>query len=60
MRILGKAMTTLAKPDLYMLFKLHAHARGTLVDTTNQADTIFAPDTAVTPFDSDRIIADYL
>jgi hypothetical protein len=60
MRIVGKAMTTLAKPDLYTLFELHALARGTLVDTTDQADTIFAPDTGVTPFDSDRIIADYM
>jgi hypothetical protein len=60
MWILGKAMTTLAKPDLYTLFELHAQARGALVDTRNQADTIFAPDTGVTPFDSDRIVADYL
>jgi len=53
-------MTTLAKPDLYTLFELHALARGTLVDTTDQADTIFATDTGVTPLDSDRIVADYV
>ena len=60
MRILGKAMTTLVKPDLYTLFELHARARGVLVDTKDAADTIFAPDARITPFDIDVIVAEYL
>lgn len=58
--LMGKAMTTLRKPDLYNLFMLHAKARGELVDTKEQADTIYAVDEGVTPYDIEQIMAEYL
>ncbi|MGO4732678.1 TerD family protein [Paenibacillus sp. 2KB_22] len=58
--LMGKAMTTLRKPDLYDLFMLHAKARGVLVDTKDQADTIYAVDEGVTPYDIEKIMAEYL
>lgn len=58
--LMGKAMTTLRKPDLYDLFMLHAKARGELVDTKDQADTIYAVDEGVTPYDIEQIMAEYL
>lgn len=58
--LMGRAMTTLRKPDLYDLFMLHAKARGELVDTKDQADTIYAVDEGVTPYDIEQIMAEYL
>ncbi|MGN7414660.1 TerD family protein [Paenibacillus sp. SAF-068] len=58
--LMGKAMTTLRKPHLYDLFMLHAKARGELVDTKDQADTIYAVDEGVTPYDIEQIMAEYL
>ncbi|MEC0123252.1 TerD family protein [Paenibacillus pabuli] len=58
--LMGKAMTTLRKPDLYDLFMLHAKARGQLVDTKEQADTIYAVDEGMTPYDIEQIMAEYL
>lgn len=58
--LMGKAITTLRKPDLYDLFMLHAKARGELVDTKDQADTIYAVDEGVTPYDIEQIMAEYL
>ncbi|MEO2256121.1 TerD family protein [Paenibacillus amylolyticus] len=58
--LMGKAMTTLRKPDLYDLFMLHAKARGELVDTKDQADTIYSVDQGVTPYDIEKIMAEYL
>ncbi|KAJ3198244.1 hypothetical protein HK101_007765 [Irineochytrium annulatum] len=58
--LMGKAMTTLRKPDLYDMFMLHAKARGELVDTKDQADTIYAVDEGVTPYDIEQIMAEYL
>jgi hypothetical protein len=61
MTLMGRAMTTMTKPDLYELFSLHAQARGTLVNEAAQADTIFAPQVGtVTPFDQAVIKAEYL
>lgn len=60
MVFMGKAMTTLQKPDLYDLFMLHAKARGELVDHEDQADTIFSEDKGVTPFDIEQIMAEFL
>ncbi|GAB4108846.1 MAG: TerD family protein [Roseiflexaceae bacterium] len=59
MLLMGQAMTTLVKPDLYELFALHAAARGTPAPRES-ADTIFAPDGGVTPFDTAVILAEYL
>jgi hypothetical protein len=60
MVLMGKAMTTLRKPDLYDLFMLHAKARGESVDTEDQEETIFSVEHGVTPFDIERIMADYV
>ncbi|WP_145150675.1 TerD family protein [Paenibacillus xylanexedens] len=60
MVLMGKALTTLRKPDLYDLFMLHVKARGELVDTIDQADTIYSVDQGVTPYDIEQIMAEYL
>ncbi|WNC15634.1 TerD family protein [Brevibacillus brevis] len=60
MVLMGKAMTSLRKPDLYDLFSLHARARGTAADTPEQADAIFSVEKGVTPFDIEQIMAEYL
>lgn len=60
MVLMGKAMTTLRKPDLYDLFILHAKARGESVDTADQAETIFSVERGVTPFDIEQIMAEYV
>lgn len=58
--LLLRALSSLRKPDLHMLFTLHARARGELVDEASTADTVFSPHAGVTPFDVDRIRADFL
>ncbi|MGE6576907.1 TerD family protein [Paenibacillus xylanexedens] len=60
MVLMGKALTNLRKPDLHDLFMLHAKARGELVDTIDQADTIYSVDQGVTPYDIEHIMAEYL
>ncbi|MEK4363098.1 TerD family protein [Paenibacillus sp. FSL M8-0212] len=60
MVLMGKALTNLRKPDLHDLFMLHAKARGELVDTIDQADTIYSVDRGVTPYDIEQIMAEYL
>lgn len=60
MVLMGKAMSTLQKPDLHDLFTLHAKARGQLVALADEADTIFSVDQGVTPFDLEEIMAEYL
>lgn len=60
MVLIGKAMTTLQKPDLYDLFMLHAQARGEVVATADQASSIFSVDEGVTPYDIEQIMAEYL
>lgn len=58
--LMGKAITSLHKPHLYDLFKLHARARGTLVENKDEADIIFSVDEGVTPFQQDEILSMYL
>jgi stress response protein SCP2 len=58
--LVAKAMTSLVKPDLYTLFRLHAEARGQLVAQVDQADTIFGIDNGITPTDTDRIVGEFL
>ncbi|RUS47045.1 TerD family protein [Cohnella sp. AR92] len=60
MALMGQAMTGLRKPDLYDLFRLHAKARGELVESAEQAESIFAVDRGVTPYDIERIMSEYL
>jgi hypothetical protein len=56
----GKSLTSLTKPTLYDLFMLHARARGTLVEVQNEADTIFSLNEGITPFENEKIIAEFL
>ena len=60
-----RALTQRAWPSLYTLFALHAQARGALVPSEAAADMVFAlggepSQQRVTPFDLDRIRADFL
>jgi hypothetical protein len=57
----GRAMTSLRRPDLYELFSLHAAARGQLVADPDRADTVFGTDYGtLTAFDQEKIRAEYL
>ena len=60
MSLIGKAMTDLQQPTLEQLFKLHALARGELVSTAEQADSVFSIEQGITPFDIDTIAARFL
>ncbi|MDY3552901.1 TerD family protein [Gemmata sp. JC717] len=55
-----RALTGLRKTDLYTLFALHARARGEAVQSPEHARTVFAVDQGVTPFDLDRIAAEFM
>ncbi|MGI2297706.1 TerD family protein [Paenibacillus sp. GXUN7292] len=57
---MGKAMTAMAKPNLYDLFRLHALARGELVERAEEAQTVFSPQHGITPFDVEAIMASFL
>jgi hypothetical protein len=58
--LIGMAMTTLEKATLYELFELHAQARGTLVDKAEAAETVFAEHQGITPFDIEKIMAEFM
>lgn len=60
MVLMGKALTSLVKPNLYDLFKLHIEARGELCVNIEEADLIFSMDKGITPFDLDLIVSEYL
>jgi hypothetical protein len=60
MSLMGQAMSRLRKPDLHDLFRLHAVARGEIVEDREQAESIFAVDGGVTPFDIEEIMGEYL
>lgn len=55
-----RAMTQLRKTDLHTLFSLHIRARGEEVANIESAQVIFAADHGITPFDLDRITAEYM
>lgn len=58
---MGKAFTTLNKPNLYDLFVLHAKARGKIVKDKESADTVFGLyEGNVTPFDIEKITSEYI
>ena len=48
------------KVTLFELFSFHGQARGKLVETREEADTVFAWDGDVTPFDVSVINSDYI
>ena len=54
-----QSLVTLKKPSLYDLFLLHARARGFLVETPEQAETVFSVATG-TPFRLDEIGSQFL
>ncbi len=54
-----RAITQLRKSDLHTLFDLHVRAHGEAVADAASAETVFAVDCGITPFDWDRIAAEY-
>jgi hypothetical protein len=56
--LMVRSMTTLRKTNLETLFGLHVRARGFVVDSPEKAETVFAVDRGLTPFDLDRIAAE--
>lgn len=56
---MGKAICGLVRPTLYDLFSIHAEVRG-VPGRREGADTVFAVDEGVTPFDRDRIMSEFL
>jgi stress response protein SCP2 len=57
--LLGKAFTNIHKPTLFDLLSLHVEARGTLVETQDEADVVFSVE-AGTPFELDRIASEFM
>jgi hypothetical protein len=55
-----RAITGLRKPSLHTLFDLHIKARGRMVAAVEEAETVFAVNQGITPFDLDRIAAEFL
>ena len=60
MGLMLQAMLNLVKPSLHTLFALHVDARGRRVEDRSQAETIFAADEGITPFDAPRILSEFL
>jgi hypothetical protein len=54
-----RSLVEMKKPNLYDLFRLHAQARGTVVVTAEEADTVFSVGSG-TPFRLDEIAAQYM
>ncbi|CAB3722539.1 hypothetical protein LMG3458_04092 [Achromobacter deleyi] len=55
-----RSLMTRPQPDLHTLFTLHAQARGRIVDDAQAARTVFGVHGGITPFDTDRIRAEFL
>ncbi|WP_411346560.1 cytoplasmic protein [Paenibacillus sp. WLX1005] len=60
LQMLGHAFSDLRRPMLSELFTLHAQARGTLVERMEDADTIFAMEQGITPYETDMILAEFM
>lgn len=58
--LMMRAIQGLQKTTLHTLFDLHIRARGQKVAKKEEACTVFAMDEGITPFDQDRIMAEYL
>jgi hypothetical protein len=58
--LMVRAMTQLRKTDLHTLFDLHVRSRGQAVLDRAEAQTVFAVDEGIVPFDLDRISAEYM
>jgi hypothetical protein len=50
LQLTAQAMTSLKKPNLYDLFRMHVDARGEFVDNKEEADVVFSVDEGITPF----------
>jgi len=58
---IGRAIVELNKPNLFDLFLMHAEARGIVVETKQEADSVFDVfDGTITAFDADKILSDFL
>lgn len=57
---LGKAITELNKPNLFDLFSMHMEARGKQVSDKDDAQTVFGLYEGITPFDTDKILSEFL
>lgn len=55
-----RALVHTPRPDLETLFDLHVRARGERVVSPLQAQSVFAPDQGITPFDTDLIRSQFL
>jgi len=55
-----QAIAETKKANLLELFEMHQEARGTKVDSAEEAETVFSVGTGITPFDTDKIIAEFL
>ncbi|WP_322906091.1 TerD family protein [Paenibacillus campi] len=60
LQMLGHAFTNLRRPMLAELFRLHAEARGKVVEQIEAADIVFAMNEGITPYQTDVILAEYL
>ena len=58
--VMLRTMTSLRRTTLHDLFALHIKARGTLVEGRAAAETIFSKEDGITPFDLDRIGAEFM
>lgn len=55
-----KAIVEMKKATMYDVVLLNATARGTLVTSKSDAESIFSVDEGITPFDFDKIISDLI
>lgn len=60
LELLSEALVTRKGPTMYDLFSIHAESRGVPVDNREDADTVFALDGDVTPFDAEIILSEYV
>ncbi|MEW4369719.1 cytoplasmic protein [Paenibacillus kandeliae] len=60
LQMLGHAFSDLRRPMLSELFTLHAEARGSIVEHIEDADTVFAMEEGITPYQTDRILAEFV
>ena len=57
---IANAICSLKKMSLYDLFMLHAESRGTIVPKQEDADVVFSMHNGITPFDTDKIMSEYM
>lgn len=55
-----QAISETKKANLLELFEMHQEARGTKVALLDEAEVVFSVNTGITPFDTDKIIAEFL